>query len=209
MLLIDTYSLNGLTVLKESKSNGKTVLRGKFGEAEKVNRNRRKYSLADVKREVAALQESIRARTLVGELDHPTTATVSYKNASHLITELYMEGNNIMGEMEILTTPMGLIAEALIRDGVKIGVSSRALGTVTSLQEGTLQVGSDLKYICWDIVADPSCVGANPMLVENVTNNLIDEYRLKLPELRKERVYIQALKESFIKNKGYYSHKDR
>lgn len=199
MLICDTYSFGTLQLITEGKDGGKMVLKGKFGEAEVFNRNNRRYARPTLEREINNLQPQINERRLVGELDHPTKPIVSYQNASHLITELYMEGNEVMGTMELLNTPMGLIAQQLVRDGVKIGVSSRALGTLKPISEGKSEVGDDLKMVCWDIVADPSCVGAMPTLLENVQNDILSPYITQYSQLEKERIYIMALREAINK----------
>lgn len=196
MLIRDTYSFGELQLINES-ADGKMVMRGLFGEAEVVNRNKRVYSRKTLANEVERLQTVINERRFLGELDHPPTPIVNLANASHLITELYMEGDKVMGTMEILNTPAGKIAQDLVRDGVKIGVSSRATGSLRPISEGKMAVGDDLSIKCWDIVADPSCIGANPVLNEGLT--IMESYQEDFEKYRNEQIYIQALKDALNK----------
>jgi hypothetical protein len=169
-LIRDYYGFGQVEILSESRSTGVMKVRGLFGEAEKVNGNKRMYGRDTLRREVEKLQEQIKERRLLGELDHPSNEVVHLSNASHLITKLDMVGNQIIGEAEILGTPSGRVLQELIKAGVKIGTSSRATGSVSPVMkenETYYQVGDNLKMITWDMVSDPSCYGAHPTLQEN------------------------------------------
>ena len=113
------------------------------------------------------MDEAIKERRLVGELDHPTYDMVKLSNASHLITGLRMQGNEMIGRAEILPTPAGKVVEGLIQGGVKIGISSRGMGTLSEGKGGYKTVNEDFKLVTFDIVADPSTKGAFPALVES------------------------------------------
>ena len=91
----------------------------------------------------------------VGELDHPDDSVVNLKNASHMVTEMWWDGNSLMGKIKVLSTPSGMTLRALINDGVKIGISSRGLGSVRESSGATI-VEDDFQLICFDIVSEPS-----------------------------------------------------
>ncbi len=143
--------------LNESVTDrGLTKFRGKFQEAEAVNKNKRIYPYGVLDENVKKLIPIIDARGLIGELDHPSDSIVHFEKASHVITKLWWEGNNLMGEGEILNTPHGKILKALLNDGVRVGISSRGVGNGRSDENGILVIGESYKLITFDAVADPS-----------------------------------------------------
>lgn len=156
-LFIDSCNDAGFTLsLNESADGGLTRFRGKFQEAEAVNKNQRKYPFAVLEQNVKALSPMIKSRGLVGELDHPTDSIIHFEKCSHLITNLWWEGNCLMGEGEILNTPHGRILKSLLNDGVRIGISSRGVGNGRNDENGILVIGESYKLITFDAVADPS-----------------------------------------------------
>lgn len=160
-LLIDCCTNSGVQLeLCESKSNGRTTFRGKFQEAEAVNKNKRMYPFDVLDENIKRLQECVENRRLVGELDHPTDSIIHFSNASHVVTKLWWEGNTLMGEGEILNTPSGKVLQALINDGVQVGISSRGVGNGQSNEDGILVIGESYKLITFDAVADPSTFSA-------------------------------------------------
>lgn len=161
-LLIDCCIDSGvfLDINESTKDGGLVTFRGKFQEAEAVNKNKRIYPLAVLDENVKKLQEAIRDRRLIGELDHPTDSIVHFANASHIVTKLWWENNILMGEGQILNTPNGKILKALINDGVKIGISSRGIGSGKVNENGVLVIGESYKLITFDAVADPSTYAA-------------------------------------------------
>ena len=96
----------------------------------------------------------------LGELDHPESSIINLKNVSHNIVRLYWEGKDLYGDIEILPTPSGNILKELFRNNITVGISSRAMGSVTPIGEGLVQVEDDLDLICWDFVSTPSTYGA-------------------------------------------------
>lgn len=161
-LLIDCCNGSGFELeLNESTTKGGLVkFRGKFQEADAINKNKRIYPFDVLDENVKQLQEAIKERRLLGELDHPTDSIVHFANASHVVTKLWWEGSTLMGEGDILSTPSGRILHALISDGVKIGISSRGVGQGTTNEDGTLVIGEGYKLITFDAVADPSTYAA-------------------------------------------------
>jgi hypothetical protein len=163
MLLIDCCLGSGFELeLVESASTkgGLVKFRGKFQEAEAVNKNKRMYPFDVLDENVQRLQEAIKGRGLIGELDHPTDSIVHFATASHIVTRLWWDGNTLMGEGEILNTPHGKVLRALIEDGVKIGISSRGVGNGKVNEDGILVIGESYKLITFDAVADPSTFDA-------------------------------------------------
>jgi hypothetical protein len=146
------------------ESNGKKNLfiKGVFLQAETVNRNKRRYPLSVMEREVKRYTEQyVNKGRALGELGHPDGPTVNLDRVSHKITELYRDGNNFVGKAQILSTPMGKIAESLLKDGVTLGVSSRGIGSLRQTREGFNEVGEDFMLAtAADIVADPSAPDA-------------------------------------------------
>ena len=131
-------------------------------------------------------QEFVKNRRSLGELDHPAERTVvNLANVSHLISEIHWEGDDLVGNLEILSTPNGNIVKELLRNGVQLGVSSRGIGSVSQIGEGTDKVEDDYNLVCFDIVSNPSTQGAflgesvNHSLQENKTariNGLITDF---------------------------------
>jgi hypothetical protein len=162
---------------------GLTKFRGKFQEAEAVNKNKRMYPFDVLSENIGRLQEAIDDRRLVGELDHPTDSIIHFANTSHVVTKLWWEGNVLMGEGEILNTPSGMILKSLIDGGVKVGISSRGVGNGKVNEDGILVIGESYKLITFDAVADPSTFAAfqekvvakgesfNPQVKEQIRNS--------------------------------------
>jgi len=167
MLLTDIRILDSLQVVNESAGPGKPMkVRGIFQRADEANNNGRIYPQKVLESAINNLIEAVQERRCVGELDHPTYDMVKLSNASHIITSLRFEGKDVIGEAEILSTPAGKVVEALIRDGIKIGISSRGMGTLSE-GKGHKIVNEDFKLLTFDIVADPSTRGAFPSLAES------------------------------------------
>ena len=162
MLLVDCCVDSGfeLELSEATGSRGLVKFRGKFQEAEAVNKNKRMYPYDVLDENVGRLAEAVNERRLVGELDHPTDSIIHFANASHVVTKLWWEGQILMGEGEILNTPHGKVLKALIEDGVKVGISSRGVGNGKVNEDGILVIGESYKLITFDAVADPSTFAA-------------------------------------------------
>lgn len=198
MLLVEYSILDNVKVINESK-NGVTKLKllGKFQKCDEQNNNGRVYPRSILESQVKAIQGKIDERSLVGALDHPANDAIHLSQASHLITKLWVEKNgDVMGEAEILSTPNGKIVEALIGDGVKIGISSRGLGSVSENSEGKI-VNEDFKLITFDLVSDPSTKGAFPEMCESMRENS-QRAQTIISKHKKDRVLMTML-ESKIK----------
>jgi len=148
-------------VLEESGKDGKKnmYIKGPYMMAEEVNRNKRFYPTDELKREIQRYKKDmIGENRSMGELNHPTTAEVDLERACHMVTDIWQEGNMFYGKSKVLSTPCGQIVKSLINDGVKVGMSSRALGQLTPVEEkaGVSKV-TDMKLVAVDCVSDPSC----------------------------------------------------
>ena len=195
MLLTDTSLLKNVQIISESKTTGTMCIRGRFQMAETANNNKRVYSKELLEREAERLIEAYSARRLKGELHHPTHDHVSLQNVSHLITKLSMKGNEMIGEAELLNTPAGQVAQALLKGGVQLGISSRGMGTLTEGADGYKYVNEDFKLLTFDLVADPSTKGAFPGLVkESVDSEFIQKtINETMSKVKAERVFITLL----------------
>jgi hypothetical protein len=149
-------------VIEEAQrsNGGRILLRGILQKADTLNQNGRIYPRAVLEREVRNYQKFIKERRAIGELDHPSTSVVELKNGSHVITDAYMKDDVVYGTIEVLDKlPMGKILRGYIEHGIKIGISSRGVGSTTN-EGGHSRVNDDFQLICWDMVAEPSTPGA-------------------------------------------------
>ena len=193
MLLVEYNVLDKFQVINEgTKGNKRLKVRGIFQKCDEQNNNGRVYPRKILEKQVKAIQEKIGDRSLVGALDHPANDAIHLSQASHLVTKLWVEKNGqVMGEAEILSTPNGKIVEALIQDGVKIGISSRGLGSVSEGTTGKV-VNEDFKLITFDLVSDPSTKGAFPELTESMRENSQRAQEI-VSKHRKDRVLMAML----------------
>jgi hypothetical protein len=158
MKLISEYHDSNLQVITEAKKDGKKeyVIEGVFMQADKQNRNGRVYEKSILEAAVNKyVKEQVNTGRAVGELNHPDGPGINLDKVSHKITELRFEGSDVIGKASILQTPMGKIVEGLLEGGVKLGVSSRGMGTLEK-KNGVMQVGKDFMLATVDIVQDPS-----------------------------------------------------
>ena len=156
--------IESVKFLVETTKSGKKSLyiEGVFLQGEIKNRNGRMYPMETLRREVGRYNENhVQAGRALGELGHPDGPTVNLDRVSHKIVSLKESGSNFIGKAKILNTPMGKIASSLTEEGVKLGVSSRGIGSLRTTKEGTNIVGDDFMLAtAADIVADPSAPDA-------------------------------------------------
>lgn len=161
--LLNSYEVFDYTpeMIKESreKNNGKVVMRGILQKADTLNQNGRIYPIDVLQREVRNYQKFIVENRAMGELDHPDSSVVNLKNVSHIVKEAYIDGGVVYGTVELLDTPSGKILQSLVESGVKLGISSRGVGS-TKKQGDYFVVQDDFQLICWDYVSEPSTPGA-------------------------------------------------
>lgn len=160
-LLIETISFQPRALkLSEAKgSSGLPLVEGILATAQVKNGNGRYYSKNLWNREIDKYMDCVRNNRAVGELDHPESLVINLKNVCHNIKDIWWDGDNIVGKIEILPTPSGNILQALMNSGITVGVSSRGMGSVKQMGE-TLEVQEDFELLCWDFVSTPSNPGS-------------------------------------------------
>ena len=169
-LLVDVrpFDISRKKINESIKENdGRLVVKGVLQRAESKNQNGRVYPREVLLKEVAKyLENQVTERRALGELDHPESSVVNLNNASHNIVEMHWKGDDLLGTVEVLSTPAGNILKELFRSGIKLGISSRGLGSVETIkedeqgEEDTVEVQPDFELIAFDFVSNPSTHGA-------------------------------------------------
>ena len=163
-LLIDYIPFNITPQMiseSEERNNGRVIVSGVLQRAGSKNQNGRVYPKEILAREVAEYKKvQIAERRALGELDHPESSVVNLQNVSHNVLDCWWKNDDVVGKVEILNTPSGRILKELLKAGIKLGISSRGLGSVSSIGENTVSVEDDFELICWDFVSNPSTHGA-------------------------------------------------
>ena len=164
-LIVDylPFEISAQQINESIKTNdGKLVVKGVLQRAESQNQNGRVYPKDLLMREAKKYTENfINQKRALGELDHPDSSVVNLQNASHNVLEMHFNGNDLVGTVEVLGTPSGNILKELFKSGIKLGISSRGLGSVESIGEsGAQQVQPDFELIAFDFVSNPSTHGA-------------------------------------------------
>ena len=154
-------------VQPSKSSDGIVTMKGIIQKAQQPNANNRIYPRPILEREDAKYQELIGERRALGELDHPDSPIVQLENVSHLVTETHWDGDDLIGKIEVLDTPKGQILEKLIGRDIKLGISSRGLGSTSRTNEGYDMVEDDFNLVCYDMVSNPSTSGAYMNLQES------------------------------------------
>ena len=160
---------------KRFVADGGMILTGKLQEAEKENGNRRVYPIDVLRREMKNYDKLVRERRALGELDHPDDSVINLKNASHLVTNVWWDGNCVMGKVKVLDTPSGQVLRSLVDSGVSLGISSRGLGSVSESANGAVTVQEDFQLICFDFVSEPSTPGAYMAIQEGVEKQIFSK----------------------------------
>ena len=153
------------------RENGALYLTGVMQRADAKNGNGRVYPRKVLVREVKNYEKMIKERRALGELDHPDDQVVNLKNASHMVTGIWWDGNDVLGKVKVLNTPSGQILRSLVEGGVKLGISSRGMGSVHE-SNGETVVEDDFNLICFDFVSEPSTHGAY-MMQESKQSNIV------------------------------------
>jgi len=144
-----------------AQNNGKLIVGGVMQRGDAFNQNQRKYPIEVLKREANKYKNVfVSEKRALGELDHPESSVVNLANVSHNVVDLWWDGTDLMGKIEILSTPSGNIAKELLKAGIRLGISSRGMGSVKNLGEGKVEVQDDFEIVCWDLVSNPSTQGA-------------------------------------------------
>lgn len=162
-LLVDTmlFTMTPQQINESKQENGKVIVSGVLQRAEAKNQNGRIYPKEILIREVKKYQQNqIKENRALGELDHPDSSVINLRNVSHNVLECQWKGNDLVGTVEILPTPSGNILQNLLQAGIRLGISSRGLGSVKEINENTVEVQDDFELIGWDFVSNPSTHGA-------------------------------------------------
>ena len=174
---------------KRFVSNGGMMLSGKLQEADVQNGNGRVYPYKVLTREVQNYKKLVKENRALGELDHPDDSVINLKNASHMVTDIWMEDKAVMGKVKVLNTPSGQVLKSLVESGVKLGISSRGMGSVSE-GAGNVVVQEDFQLICFDFVSEPSTPNAFMMREAKEFNNRVftkaDRINRLLNEVLKE-----------------------
>jgi len=157
---------------KRFVSNGGMMLSGKLQEADVQNGNGRVYPYKVLTREVQNYKKLVKENRALGELDHPDDSVINLKNASHMVTDIWMEDKAVMGKVKVLNTPSGQVLKSLVESGVKLGISSRGMGSVSE-GAGKVVVQEDFQLICFDFVSEPSTPNAFMMREAKEFNNRV------------------------------------
>lgn len=177
-LIGECTSCINFEINESNKGPGALKFRGKFQEANAVNKNRRMYPYEILESNVHRLADAIKHRGLLGELDHPTDSIVHFENSSHLITKLWWDGQVLMGEGEVLDTPSGKVLRSLINSGVRVGISSRGVGNGSTNEDGVLVIGESYKLITFDAVADPSTFSAFQQKIVGTSESVVNDKKI-------------------------------
>lgn len=165
ILLVDylLFEISPQQITESIKQNGKVVVQGVLQRANAENQNGRIYPRNILMRESGKYSDNfIKQKRALGELDHPDSSVVNLQNVSHNIVEMHWEGDNLIGTIEVLGTPSGNILKELFKAGIKLGISSRGLGSVQQSEAvgGAQEVQDDFELIAFDFVSNPSTHGA-------------------------------------------------
>ena len=175
------FQVNKQLVEQSIKENKSLIVSGVLQRADAKNQNGRVYPKEILKREVEAyMQGPVAENRAMGELDHPESSVINLQNVSHTIKKCWWDGDDVMGDVEILPTPAGNILKALFAAGVTVGISSRGMGSVSdNLSEGTVEVQDDFELLCWDFVSTPSTHGAfmSPKANRSINENKQQNYK--------------------------------
>ena len=155
------FKVDRLLVEQSIKENRPLVVKGIHQKAGTKNQNGRIYERQILEREVQKYMEGpIKENRALGELDHPESSVVNLRNVSHNVLKVWWDGDEVMGDVEILNTPSGNILKSLFKSGITLGISSRGQGSLKDLGENISEVDDDFELICWDFVSNPSTHGA-------------------------------------------------
>lgn len=162
---------------------GGMMLSGVIQRADARNGNGRIYPHSILSREMETYKQLVQERRALGELDHPDQSVINLKNVSHLVTEVWWNGKDVMGKIQVLSTPSGQVLRELVNANVKIGISSRGTGSVRESRGETI-VEDDFQLICFDIVSEPSTHGA--FMFQERKGNVNENKQTKVSNLIKD-----------------------
>lgn len=167
---------------------GVVYLTGRIQTAGKKNGNGRVYPRKVLEKEITNYQKIVRDNRATGELDHPDDSVINLKNVSHIIVECWWQGDDVMGKIKVLDTPSGRILKDLINAGVKLGISSRGLGSVNEGLDGVSTVNEDFQLICFDIVSEPSTPNAFVYPDKERQGFSSDSFKVRMKENKENQI---------------------
>ena len=176
------FKVNKILAEQAVKENKPLLVSRILQRAEANNQNGRIYPKDILEREVKAYMEGpVKENRAMGELDHPESSVINLQNVSHNIKNCWWDGDDVMGEVEILNTPAGNILKSLFAAGITVGISSRGMGSVEeNISEGTVEVQDDFELLCWDFVSTPSTHGA----FMTPKSSGLQENKIRIPEYK-------------------------
>jgi len=178
------FQVDRRLVEQSINENKPLVVKGVIQRAEAKNQNGRIYPKEILEREIQNyVNGPVKERRALGELDHPESSVINLQNVSHNVTKIKMVGDDVYGEVEILSTPAGNILKELFRNGITVGISSRGMGSVQESGNGTVEVQDDFELLCWDFVSTPSTHGAYMTPAGRAITEL-QEGKIQVPEYK-------------------------
>ncbi len=176
-VLIETQAFNAkpISLTEAVAPSGNPLVEGILATAEVKNGNGRYYSKDLWEREINKYKVLVDENRATGELDHPESSIINLKNVSHIIRDMWWDGDNVVGKIEVLPTTAGNILKALIENNVQVGVSSRGMGSLED-RNGVLEVQDDFELLCWDFVSTPSNPGSYMHMIKEGQEVQIDKY---------------------------------
>lgn len=205
------YTPSSINESKQS-NGGRIILEGIIQKADTLNQNGRIYPRDILEREVNNYQKLILENRASGELDHPDSSVISLKNVSHKFLKVWMENNIVYGRLQVCTTPSGKILQDLLNDGIKLGISSRGVGSTERKGEYHV-VQDDFQIICWDMVSEPSTPGAFMLPIEGsaympegklitIDESLYDDNTNLVENVRVSKNTLDSLIDEILMSKG-------
>jgi hypothetical protein len=181
---ITLFKLTPQQINESVKSGGRFIVEGVLQRAKAKNQNGRVYPKHILEREVDKYKNrEIKENRAYGELDHPDSSVVELKNTSHIVRDVWWDGDDVIGRVEILSTPAGNILKEILKAGCTVGISSRGMGSVSENSDGTVVVENDFDLICWDFVSNPSTHGAFMKPVNESVNRVNTKSYKKVNDL--------------------------
>jgi len=178
------FNVDRQLVEQSIKENRSLVVKGVIQRAEAKNQNGRVYPKEILEREIQKyIAGPVKERRALGELDHPESSVINLQNVSHNVIRVKMVGDDVYGEVEILSTPAGNILKELFRNGITVGISSRGMGSVQESGNGTVEVQDDFELLCFDFVSTPSTHGAFMKPAGRAIQEL-QEGKIQVPEYK-------------------------
>ena len=176
-VLIETqaFKVSPIQLTEQRAPSGNPLVEGILATAEVKNGNGRYYAKDLWEREIDKYKEVVKENRATGELDHPDSSIINLKNVSHIIRDMWWDGDHVVGKIEILPTASGNILRALIENKVQVGVSSRGMGSLKQVGE-VMEVQDDFELLCWDFVSTPSNPGSFMHLVREGKEHQVNQY---------------------------------